>query len=260
MEEDINKGDSEESIREYNRGEVISLAKKSNEIHFVDRTIENMLDNIIEFLISKRAQKVLEWNSEHMRGDYFLNEEMNIRHDRDTSGKRSYSYNTITAITLALLLRLYEESYFKSLIKNKYAYVEKGEIWFEKAENEIHIFKDDWCKYKDEKDEQSWDIISINILSQLHKLTLPKINLNIIEGLEEEMQEEMQNITDKFLAMGDDSKNKTYKKIKTKLKSIDKQMEDVIENMNEAERSEFNANLQFKNFEMPFFNNISKKK
>lgn len=237
----------------YQKGEVICLARGRGNLYFEERTIQKWLDNIIEFLNSSRAQKVLEWHKEGDRGDYFLNEEMNINHSRNSHGKSEYNYNIITAITLSTLLMVYEEDYFQALLKGEYAPVKEGELWMDDAERKIAIFRDYWNEKLDEgilveikgemrKEKRSWEIISINILSQLYKLTLPEINSKYIAMLEKDMQE----LTDKFLSLDGDSKNKAYGKIKTRLKYIDKQIDGVIEDMTYEERFEYNTNLQLK--------------
>lgn len=264
MEKDVKKN----GVPKYNKREIIDLTvyiemvtetKSSDPIESTEnigaRALEKRIDKIIKFLESNRAQKVLEWSNEPKKdsGDYFLNQEMNINHKLSPDEKKEYEFNLITAITLAILLSLYKHSYFQSLLKNEFASVVEGEDWFCEIEKRMKVLEKYWKKLLKEdifvevngqkqKEERNWPIISVNIRSQLYKLTLPRINEDYIEGIDKKLQE----FTDKFLSLDDESKNIAFDKIKTRLEYMNTQLEKVTKDIDYVQRWEYNMNLQSK--------------
>lgn len=131
------------------------------------------LSKILEFLQSEQIADVLEWDHENYRGDYFLNQEMNLK---TSAEKRDYQFNTITALFLMLLLKVDNNKKLNGIFRNMMTTQKKSskeisindpDIWFKKVGSQLDSLRPFWVKNKDGK---SWYTIKINILSQIYKL------------------------------------------------------------------------------------------
>ena len=202
----------------YTKNNIIDLAEEHTEEE--RRTAINRLNKIIDFLNSDRAKLVLEWSDSNLSGnsgDFFLEKEMNINYEKEYNWK-GHKYNLITAIFLALLLMTHEYDYIQKLLKGKYASEKEGEKWHKAMEKRIDKFQETWEK---EGDDRKWEVIKINILSQLFRLTLLQINDKVIDEIDKEIKELMNNI----LSLPEDKKVEVYNRLKTKL---NRELEEVV--------------------------------
>ena len=232
----------------FSKNNIIELARGKKDTYYEERTLNNHLDKILEFLDSKRVQRILNRNSDGSGIDLFL-KELNFSPTRSNENKGSFQFNLTTTIFLALLLITYDEPYFEQLLNGKFVLVDDGDEWIAKLSHVLELFKTDWERSTGNTDRnrvqtfknRSWENVRINIMSQLYRFTLPEIN----EELVEDMVKQVQGIIEKFLAMGDKSKIDAYEYMKSRLDYIDKKIIGrIVDEMDGIEKLVYNTNLK----------------
>lgn len=217
------------------RDEIITMAGNK---YVSKRVQQNRLDTIVEWLCnSTRAARCLEWETVLDSGDYFLNIELNLTNSKSECPFGSYSYNVTTAIMLATLLDTYETRYFTSLLKDKYVYFQDSEDWMDEVEQALIKYEPYWINNGSGGD---WETVSSAILSLLYRLTLPDINFDLLETIDQMAG----RILIDFLSLPDDKKIDVHEQIKRRLDWIANNLKNTIEGLDSIDKINFESNRE----------------
>lgn len=218
----------------YTRDQIITMVVA--DVYTSKREQQKRLNTIVDWLCcSLRAVRCLEWISDFDNGDFFLNRELNLTTAKSTGPFGGYSYNTMTAIMLALLLDTYEHPFLTSLLKDKYVYSTIAEEWMTLIEHKIDNYEKYW---KDSEENEEWEIVVVNICSQLNRLTLQENNSDILKAIDQKVS----GILINFLSLPDDKKAVAYEQINRRLDWISNKLEIIIKDLDPIDKKIFDWN------------------
>lgn len=204
-------------------------------------TLYTRLADIINFLSKREVVEALDLTSSD-----FYSRFMTISKPKPEVVPE-YQYNLYDAIILAVLMGLYNEPYFKtarSKIKQNKEGEAGGDKWDELVQKKLLLYKNFW-----ERDSTiikksgiepeglqptNNDFYSIQFV--LHGIVNVKSEQEILKSIDERMS----HITQKLRLFPPDERIELYNtKIKTKLNSIEKAMEEYIQDMDETTKRNY---------------------
>lgn len=206
----------------FSKEDIVKLAKKENffEEDFTDDTLENKLNNLIDFLIDSKIVN---------NDDIFFSALMNIDQSKPRSPYKPYKFNVSTYIFLCLLLEFFDDEYFYEVYRGKGRSYQKADSLMVLFENSIPKYKSVWennaKRYLIKKYNINWATFSFYVQDQIYNLLTPDSKSKKIKGIDREIAK----IAISFLSLPDNLKIKAYEKSENRLNYINEKIISQIE-------------------------------
>lgn len=214
-------------MKTYDMKSMFDKVDSWKEFQYDEKTKYNKLKKIIEFINEKFENEK----------DHFKKEKMNLEIEELKNKFNGYEFNTVTYIFLICLCETENLNFFKKLTKGKYTNEKESEEWLSAVDLILSKYK---SFYKEETGKDNWDVIYINILSIYHELA--KIQRNSIEI--DDINEEITDIYTRIMLLPNDRKKELYENgAKTRFNYIEKQLQEIVENMEYPEKDMYEVDL-----------------
>lgn len=223
------------SKKTYGKQDIIRMTKEHYDTlsYSGDKTLEDRLDKLIEFLNEERVQIVIEESAEGLHRF-----EMREIVKAEKKGQKKYRFTLVEVIFLSFLLTQYDRQSLKDVrLKSKPKDIESLEI-------ELEFLSLALASYKVEWDEGvtgiSWEHTWTYLGTILYKL------LHLADHANEN-QREINKMTTLFEGLPDEHKIEVYEKfMKNRINYINKKLIEYIENLKEENPSEYSYYQSYK--------------
>lgn len=205
----------------FSKKDIVEMAKTENffDSKYTDDTIENKLNNLIDFL---NASTILKESN-------FASEFLNLDQSKPKNPYEPYQFNLSTYIFLCLLLEIFDHKYFYNIYKGKSRSYEKADLLMRCLENSIlkyrYVWKSNKCHFY-KTSNVTWEVFALNMMSDIYKIINPNSKSKKVEEIDREIAE----LAIAFLSLPDNLKIKAYHKSKNRLKYIKEKIIFELEN------------------------------
>jgi hypothetical protein len=199
----------------FSKKDIVEMAK--TEIFFnskyTDDTIENKLNNLIDFL---NASTILKESN-------FASEFLNLDQSKPKNPYEPYRFNLSTYIFLCLLLEIFDDKYFYNIYKGKSRSYEKADLLMRFLENSIlkyrYVWKSNKCHFY-KTSTVKWRVFALNMMSNIYKIITTDSKSKKVK----EVDREIIKIAISLLSLPDNLKVEAYENSKNRLNYINEKI------------------------------------
>lgn len=205
-----------------NRDEKSSIMRNSDAV----KSQYPRIQNIIKFINSTEHQSSWIWERIRAREQELSLDQVDNGTDVDGSDlENGMEYPLEDAILIALILRTYDDDFIQHVMKFKPITSEMSNDWLIRAYKELNTFKDEWESVDRDRE---WRVLVDDFKIALKYLSFPNASLRI--------DHEIISGASKLLALPEDVKLLIYKKIRGKLDSINKLIDEELNSIDYSEK------------------------
>lgn len=223
------------SKKTYGKQDIIRITKEHYDplSYSGDKTLEDRLDKLIEFLNEERIQIVIEKSAEGLHR-FEMGEIVKAK----KKGQKKYQFTLVEVIFLSFLLTLYDRQSLKDVrLKSKPKDTESLEIELEFLSLALASYKSEW---DEENTGISWEHTWTYLGTILYKLLQ-------LGDYANESQSEINKMTTLFEGLPDEHKIEVYERfMKNRINHINKKLTEYIENLKEENPSEYSYYQSYK--------------